>query len=291
MALLGAGLSASSGIPTFRGAGGLWRKYEATDLATPDAFAADPALVWQFYAWRRHHAARARPNRAHAALARLGADMGEKFLAVTQNIDGLSERAGHPEESLVRIHGSLWEVRCVGVDLGSLDGGCGYRAENRDDPIVPALAMPEGADLSDAEFPLKEVDVEDLPRCPECGGLLRPGVVWFWESLPQENVKRIHDWLDGGKIDLMIVVGTSAVVMPAAAYIYTTKKQGARVAVFVIEPEEEWEKGEVSALDKDDWFIQGDAAVLLPEMLKGKIGIIRGPEAQDLKKHVVEQAI
>jgi len=123
LALLGAGLSASSGLPTFRGAGGLWRTHDATSIATPEAFNADPSLVWQFYSYRRHAALQAQPNPAHYALAKLARKM-PGFQALSQNVDGLSPRVDHPPGQLQLLHGSLFEVRCTDRR------GCGYSEMN-----------------------------------------------------------------------------------------------------------------------------------------------------------------
>ena len=187
-ALCGAGLSAASGLPTFRGAGGLWRTHKPTKLATPGAFASDPGLVWQFYSHRRHLALAAEPNRAHKALAAL-ARRCRGFLTLTQNVDGLSARAGHPEAQLHLLHGSLFDVKCVD------EGECGYvERGNTADPIVPALAHPRAAkagptssvgssagqdlNIADATVPLRSVPADELPHCPRCKkALLRPGVV------------------------------------------------------------------------------------------------------------------
>src|SRR5215212_12179206 len=143
----GAGISAESGIPTFRGAGGLWRRFRAEDLATPEAFARDPKLVWEWYEWRRGLVREAQPNAAHLAIARLEAS-GRDVTVVTQNVDGLHARAGSRE--LIELHGNVFRVRCTG----------------------------EG-DVRDAAAPFGDLP----PRCA-CGALLRPDVVWFGEMLP-----------------------------------------------------------------------------------------------------------
>ncbi|KAL9019205.1 MAG: hypothetical protein Q9185_003514 [Variospora sp. 1 TL-2023] len=244
LALCGAGLSASSGLPTFRGAGGIWRNHEATSLATPEAFEADPALVWQFYSYRRHMALNAKPNPAHYALAELARKRPE-FVTLTQNVDGLSQRADHPESQLHLLHGSLFDVRCTAFH-------CDYAEKNNfTDPIVPALAIPKesiqplpsatdttgaeatqslldamkGAksaggkdvDISDAGIPIPSIPFEMLPQCPECKtGLLRPGVVWFGEALPTKTMNAVDEFVDESNIDLMLVIGTSAQVFPAA---------------------------------------------------------------------------
>ncbi|KAL4908720.1 hypothetical protein BDW74DRAFT_187289 [Aspergillus multicolor] len=300
MALLGAGLSASSGLPTFRGAGGLWRSYDATELATPEAFEANPDLVWQFYSYRRHMALKAEPNKAHYALAEL-AKRNKEFVTLSQNVDGLSQRADHPPEQLHLLHGNLFTVKCTSFY-------CKYSRENDfTDPIVPALAIPKnfpdprpsntdktgeeassflsnaldqqsqteqerkeaGLDISDARIPLHPIKPEDLPHCPECKeGLLRPGVVWFGEPLPTDTLDYVDAWMDQGKIDLMLVIGTSSRVFPAAAYAEQARGKGARLAVVNMDPSD-MGKGRFTS---KDWFFQGDAGVIVPEMLKGVIG-------------------
>lgn len=262
LALLGAGLSAASGIPTFRGAGGFWRNHDATKLATPEAFHKDPSLIWQFYEERRQKALEAKPNKAHLVLTEL-AKAKPGFLAITQNIDGLSERAGMKAENLVVMHGSLHEIKCSGVK-------CDYGAKMEDDEI---RKMVENAAPG---FPK-----DKLPRCPECSSLLRPAVVWFGEPIPESSRDRIHDWLDEvSKVDLMLVIGTSAVVYPAAAYIHAARVQGARIAVFNMEPpSEQDQENPVTRLRDEDWFFQGDASEILPDVLKETIGAFKSASA------------
>ncbi|KAI7696372.1 SIR2 family histone deacetylase, partial [Hortaea werneckii] len=234
LALLGAGLSASSGLPTFRGAGGLWRTHNSTDLATPGAFRSNPGLVWQFYSYRRHMALQAQPNAAHYALAELARKM-PGFQALSQNVDGLSQRADHPAKQLQLLHGTLFEVRCADRT------GCGYSEINFTDPIVPSLAIPtsgaedptsntarhthqsssggkQDLDISDINTPLPIPPPAQLPHCPSCHqSLLRPGVVWFGESLPFHVLETVEDYLnERAPIDLILVIGTSAQVYPAA---------------------------------------------------------------------------
>ena len=146
--LTGAGISAESGVPTFRGEGGLWKQYRAEDLATPRAFAKDPKLVWDWYHWRRGLMAACKPNRAHLALARLEQKLGAGFTLITQNVDGLHELAG--SNNLLEIHGSIWRLRCTSC------GACG---------------------------PDRSLELGSPPLCGRCGGILRPDVVWFGESL------------------------------------------------------------------------------------------------------------
>ena len=260
LALLGAGLSAASGIPTFRGKGGFWRQHDVLRLATPEAFHKDPILLWQFYEERRRSALDASPNRAHYALAGLGKRK-PGFLAVTQNIDGLSERAGHAEGNLVKIHGSLHRVKCSGKE-------CDFRAAM--EQYAPAPEIWKAAES-------ERLDISKLPQCPKCQALLRPAVVWFGEPVDESARDRIHDWLDEvPKVDLMLVVGTTAVVYPAAAYIHAARVQGARIAVFNTDPpSEEDQDNPVTRLRDEDWFFQGDAASIVPEVLKETIGTIK----------------
>ncbi|KAI1338272.1 DHS-like NAD/FAD-binding domain-containing protein [Xylariaceae sp. FL0016] len=266
LALCGAGLSAASGLPTFRGAGGLWRNHEPTSLATPDAFEEDPGLVSLFYAWRKHMALKAKPNLGHYALAEL-AKKRENFLCLTQNVDGLSPRAGHPESKLRLLHGSILNVKCFDE--------CGYIDRNNlDDPPCPALA-PASADyppdqtmpLLDPNIPAPEIKVEDLPHCPQCKeGLLRPGVVWFGEGLDETMLMGVDNWIAKGKIDIMLVIGTAAAVYPAAGYTRKAAKKGATVAV--INPDADSAAG----LTSSDFFLEGSAAEILPQLFEDIIG-------------------
>jgi NAD-dependent deacetylase len=191
----GAGVSAASGIPTFRGPGGLWRDFRPEELATPEAFARDPKTVWEWYAWRRDLVAKARPNRAHEVLAAWSRRF-PRFTLITQNVDGLHERAG--TENVVRFHGSLWELSCAARCAGS-PPSWGHR-----DPFD--------------SFP---------PVCPFCGGLARPGVVWFGEAIPLEALSRAREALD---CDVCIAAGTSAVVYPAAGLVAEAREKGAWTA-------------------------------------------------------------
>lgn len=273
-ALLGAGLSASSGLPTFRGAGGLWRTNDAMMLATPEAFDADPSLVWQFYSYRRHMALNAQPNPAHHALAQL-ATTNPQFLTLSQNVDGLSPRAGHPAAQLKLLHGSLYDIKCRNKK-------CDYiEKDNYTDPIVPALAIPQaedgtqsnplirGLDISDEKHKISSIPTSELPQCPSCKkALLRPGVVWFGEALPRNVLDDVDAFFSSREpIDLMLVIGTSGTVYPAASFMQIAKQKGARVAV--INPD----SSSGSGLDNQkDWFFQEDAATALPAMLKPIIG-------------------
>jgi NAD-dependent deacetylase len=196
--LTGAGVSAESGIPTFRGLGGLWQGRDPMSLATPQAFEADPKLVWEFYNWRRDLVTRAEPNPAHTALAELARRV-PRLTLITQNVDRLHQRAG--SRDVLELHGNLFEVRCV---------ECG-RTSDRTGVTLPPL-----------------------PSCDDCGALVRPGVVWFGEALPP------HVWTAAGaavrSADLLLVVGTSAVVYPAAGLVATARRAGAAVIEVNLEP-------------------------------------------------------
>jgi NAD-dependent deacetylase len=190
--LTGAGISADSGVPTFRGADGLWRNFRAEDLATPEAFERDPRLVWEWYNWRRELIATKTPNPAHAALAELERRRPE-FWLITQNVDGLHRAAG--SEKLSEIHGNIWKVRCT---------LCGVVEDNHQVPI-----------------PI-------LPTCSHCHGLLRPHIVWFGESLFTSDLSRCGTALQS--CDVLLVIGTSGIVYPAAGFASVAKQAGAFVA-------------------------------------------------------------
>ncbi len=204
----GAGVSAASGVPTFRGAGGLWKDFRPEDVATPEAFARDPETVWEWYAWRRELVARAKPNRAHEVLA-LWSRRFPDFTLVTQNVDGLHERAGTP--GVIRFHGSLWDLSCA--------DGCSLSPRRWPDERVPFPQMP--------------------PRCPHCGGLARPGVVWFGEPIDPEVLARSLASLD---CDVCLVIGTSSVVYPAAGLASEARSRGAFTVEINPEATEVWSR-------------------------------------------------
>ncbi len=198
--LTGAGISAESGLPTFRAEDGLWAGYRVEDVCTPDAWQRDPAEVWKFYSARRAAGAKAEPNRAHFALAALEARLGDRFFLCTQNVDDLHERAG--SERLVHMHGELTKAHC--------ERDCG-RPPVEDRNIYASLA--------------------EVGRCA-CGGRLRPHIVFFGE-IPLE-MERIQDEID--KASLMVVVGTSGSVYPAASFVHWARQKGARTVY--VGPEE-----------------------------------------------------
>lgn len=280
LALCGAGLSAASGLATFRGStAALWHTRDPMKLATPEAFAADPGLVWRFYAYRRHTALNVQPNAGHHALAALANHLPENsFLCLTQNVDGLSPRANHPPSSLRTLHGSLFDLRCVNVDrkIGwgrERRSQCDYSVhDDFSDPLCPSLStaatgVDETAAASGA--PLPHIPVSELPQCPKCQSLLRPGVVWFGEGLDHNMLLGIDDWVNSDKIDLMLVIGTSAEVYPAAGYIEEARDAGAVVATINLDAESP--EG-LAALDPGDFAFGGSAADILPVLLEPVIG-------------------
>jgi NAD-dependent deacetylase len=201
LVLTGAGVSAESGIPTFRGKDGYWRNLDPTKLATPEAFARDPQLVWDWYRERRKRIRNARPNAAHEAIARL-ARATDEFLLVTQNVDDLHSRAGIPTQKMVRIHGDIFATRCSRCDFSERGRG------GSPEPPGARVVQPTNGRLRSIAA-IFEKDA-DLPRCPDCDALLRPGVVWFGEQLSQNELERVEDFLDGGACDVVIVAGTTA---------------------------------------------------------------------------------
>lgn len=230
--LTGAGVSAESGLPTFRGADGLWEGHRVEDVATPRAFARDPALVWRFYNLRRANLACVRPNSAHRALVDLeqrqvcggsASDAGEaSFTLVTQNVDGLHQAAG--SKNVLEIHGSLRRVRCT---------GCGQIEDRGTETLA------------------------DLPRCPACDALLRPDVVWFEELLPATTWSRAE--LAVARCQCLLVVGTSALVYPAAGLIDLAATQ--KASVIEINPQP------TPATTLVDVVLKGPAGRLLPELM------------------------
>jgi NAD-dependent deacetylase len=218
----GAGVSAESGLPTFRDPQqGLWAKYRPQELATPEAFARDPETVWQWYQWRRRVHADVAPNPAHRAIAAIQRRMSHATL-VTQNVDRLHELAGSP--SVIHLHGSVFRNRCA---------ACG-------------IAMPEVPH-----------DLDTPPRCAECGGLCRPDIVWFGEGLPQPEWRAAAEAAE--RADVVLSVGTSSTVYPAAELPVIGKRAGALVVQINPQP---------TPLDRIAHNLRGPAGVVLPELVK-----------------------
>ncbi|MBI1738128.1 MAG: NAD-dependent deacylase [Acidobacteria bacterium] len=219
--LTGAGISAESGLPTFRGPGGLWRNFRPEQLATPEAFRRDPQLVWEWYDWRRSVHAKCEPNAGHRALAELEQRV-QEFLLITQNVDSLHERAG--SRRVVHLHGSLWRVRCL---------VCGGEEDNTQVPLDP---LP--------------------PRCA-CGGMLRPDVVWFGESLPQAAIQQAM--AAAREAEVFLVAGTSSMVYPAAALPHIAMQNGAKVIEVNLEATELSSAADIT--------LRGKCGDLLPQLL------------------------
>lgn len=226
LVVAGAGLSADSGLQTFRGTGGLWRNHNPMTLATPEAFARDSKLVWEWYQWRRAEAAKAKPNPAHLAIAQL-ASRKPDCLIVTQNVDDLHERAGTPAHQLVHIHGELFLNRCT---------TCNYS---------------DREDISSVDLP---------PHCPKCRtSPLRPGVVWFGETLGPKVVARVEDFVCSTACSLVLVVGTIATFHYIIDWTLRAKRQGGLLVEVNPEVTELSEAAEVVYRER--------AAVVLPEIL------------------------
>jgi len=221
VAITGAGISAESGVPTFRGSGGLWRTFRAEDLATPEAFARDPALVWEWYWWRRSRIAAARPNPGHLALARFEGRF-PAFTLLTQNVDGLHVEAG--SRDIIELHGNIWRARCTGEPRRVFDQR-------------------------------REMPGPDVPRCP-CGALLRPDVVWFGEPLDPAAVDRAADAVRA--CDVLLVIGTSAVVYPVAALPSLARRGQAIVVEVNVDP--------TPLTAEADIVLRGPSGVILPEV-------------------------
>jgi NAD-dependent deacetylase len=221
--MTGAGISAESGVPTFRDAQtGLWAKYDPMELATPDAFRRNPKLVWEWYAWRRELIANTRPNAGHMALAQLERQIPNLTL-ITQNIDGLHRAAGSANP--IELHGNITRTKCF-----------------EDGRIISR--WPETTDVP--------------PRCPECGGYLRPDVVWFTETLPPDALSQaIHA---SQNCDLFFSIGTSALVQPAASLAHEAQHSGAALVEINLEP--------TPLTRYADFALHGPAGTILPALLK-----------------------
>jgi NAD-dependent deacetylase len=220
--LTGAGVSAESGLPTFRGMGGLWENHPIEDVATPEGFDRNPQLVWRFYNARRHGLRRVRPNPAHQAIAELER-LAPEFTLVTQNVDRLHQAAG--SRRVLELHGDLWTVRCTQCHQS---------------------------------FDKTGIELPELPSCERCGGMLRPGVVWFGESLPDDVWQAAHAAI--ASCDCLLVVGTSAQVQPAASLAWIARRAGARVIEVNLEP--------TPAEDIASVGLYGPAGQLLAELVR-----------------------
>ncbi len=249
--LSGAGLSAESGIPTFRGSkDGLWNKFNPSDLATFEAFDRDPLTVWKWYLWRMQLISKASPNEAHIALVELEKLL-PKFWHITQNVDGLHRLAG--QKQFLELHGNIWEGKCR---------YCGkHYTEDELKQIFPLADRYFLRKLSKEDFEekiLKELDWKDLPRCKVCKGIIGPGVVWFGESLPQKVLEKAFQIAERSSI--CFSVGTSAVVYPAAYLPKLCKKQGG--ILIEINPEE------TALTPIADFSFRVSATKILPKIVK-----------------------
>lgn len=227
--LTGAGVSAESGVPTFRGARGLWRSVDPMSMATPDAFLSDPRGCWAWYRWRQRLVQECAPNDGHRALAELQ-DLIPSFLLVTQNVDGLHVAAG--SRDVVELHGNLFADRCT---------RCDFVVDSWGETLPNIMPDDPGAD-------------PEPPSCPTCGSLLRPGVVWFGESLPEGVMERAA--AAAKDADVLLVVGTSGVVYPAAGMAAIAAEGGARVVI--VNPNEAAQDGIA------DLCVRGPSARVLP---------------------------
>lgn len=219
--MTGAGISAESGVPTFRGADGHWRGRDPMSLATPEAFNADPHLVWQWYDERRAALTRCIPNLAHQALVRLEAQTPD-FTLATQNVDGLHRLAG--SENIIHLHGDIFTLRCTECGAERIDRTHGW---------------------------------DDLPRCPACGGVERPGVVWFGEALPEGALETVGEAV--ARCEAFLIVGTSGIVWPAAGFANLARRLGKAVLLVNLEPTDQ--------SDLATHALYGRAGEILPELI------------------------
>jgi NAD-dependent deacetylase len=217
IALTGAGISRESNVPTFRGKDGLWRNYDAMELATPDAFRRNPTLVWEWYTWRQGLISECDPNPAHTTLVEWE-KTGMLKSVITQNVDGLHIRAG--SRNVLEVHGDLWALKCT---------SCDYTGR---------LYSP----------------AEGIPSCPECSSNLRPDVVWFGESLDSNVISKVYHELE--LADVCIVIGTSALVQPAASFPLVVKQRGGQLIEVNVE------RTPISRVV--DFHLSGKAGEILP---------------------------
>ncbi|KAK7457124.1 NAD-dependent protein deacylase sirtuin-5, mitochondrial [Stygiomarasmius scandens] len=228
--LAGSGLSGGTGTPTYRSRGETWQRLDAEELANPDAFAKDPSLVWQYYHYLRESALKAQPNAAHRVLAKLSSDLdalkriapNAKLHLVTQNTDDVFRRALPPNAPFsaqpIEIHGNVFQVKCT---------QCGMTERNTDSPICPVLAGSEQY-FNGVSEPVPFIKEQNLPRCRQCSGLLRPDVVWFKEEVHHldSTANLVAD------CDLLIVVGTGLSASPCSILSEIVRQHGGKIAVF-----------------------------------------------------------
>ncbi len=221
--LTGAGVSQESGLRTFRDPQvGLWAQYRPEELASPEGFARNPKLVWDWYAWRREAVKGARPNPGHYALAEMERRIAH-FTLITQNVDGLHRMAG--SQKVLELHGNIQRVRC---------SACGHPAETW------------------------ENDLEGVPRCERCGGLLRPDVVWFGEALPRAELEAAVE--AARTCQAFFSIGTSGIVQPAASLPFAARNNGAMVVEINLEP--------TPLTGKAHFFLQGKSGEILPALVR-----------------------
>lgn len=226
LVLTGAGVSAESGVPTFRGANGLWEGHRIEEVASPEGFADDPTLVWKFYGLRREGALKVHPNPGHLAIAKLEERIGNRFFLATQNVDGLHARAG--SQRMVAIHGELFKSRCLSCQ-------------------VP---------FEDTKSHLGE----PLPRCPKCDQLIRPHIVWFGEMLDPDHLQQIGSFIAkaGSKLHFF-AVGTSGQVYPAAGIVDEVRHRGGTAWLVDVDPSPEYAV-------RFQHVIRGKSGEVLPEL-------------------------
>jgi NAD-dependent protein deacetylase/lipoamidase len=227
VALTGAGVSQESGLRTFRDAQtGLWAQYKPTELASPEAFRRDPKLIWDWYAWRREAVKGVRPNPGHYALVEIERRI-PQFTLITQNVDNLHRYAG--SQNVLELHGNIQRVRCA---------DCYTFTETWDD------------------------DTESVPRCQKCGGLLRPDVVWFGETLPRDQLEAAVN--AARSCNVFFSIGTSGVVQPAASLAFAARNRGAVVVEINAEP--------TPLTPKVDYVLQGKSGEILPQLVEAVWG-------------------
>lgn len=254
--LTGAGISAESGIKTFRDADGLWENHRIEEVATPEAFQRDPRLVWRFYSMRRSAAAQAVPNRAHLALDEFAARYTGRMTLVTQNVDTLHERSRHQGHlDPLCMHGSLDKSRCTGCGTVYLDD-VSWIQEHNCIPTVTGLLSAEQKASPESLSQYAITKSDDMPLSPCCGELLRPHIVWFGE-MPL-YMERIYGELES--CDLFVSIGTSGVVYPAAAFIEVAKDNGALTVCLNLET--------IPQTASIDRFVCGKASIVVPEFFR-----------------------